>query len=287
MSIGILTNIPALQARRALLAHDAELSSALNRLSSGQRINRPSDDAAGLSIGHTLRTDSAIASVAIRNVNDGLSAISTADTALNEIGNILLRMAELAENAANGVLNNTTRAPLQKEFLALSSEITRISRTTKFNGIQLLSASSSMSFQVGYNSHSTSQITMQGISATLSALGLGNASEQLMYSLNATGAQESQQAAMTTLQAVKHAIEAVSSRRGSMGAIESRLGTAVQHLSAQREQFASAASRILDADFAVEAARAVQANIKRNVTASILAQANQQPRIALSLLENK
>jgi flagellin len=139
MAVTINTNIAALNAQRRLGSTTQQLTKTFERLSSGLRIVRASDDAAGLAIADSLRADQRIASVAIRNANDGVSLISIADGALSEIGNVLTRMAELAEQSANGTLSVTQRSALSSEFVALSSEIQRIAETTEFNGLALLS----------------------------------------------------------------------------------------------------------------------------------------------------
>jgi len=135
MAINIKTNLPSLVAQRNVDLSSERLKSSYARLASGLRINRASDDAAGLAIAESLKADSAIATVAIRNANDGISVVAIADQAIGQIGSILSRLAELAEQSANGVFDNTQRSALQNEFSALSSEIERIAVTTKFNGL--------------------------------------------------------------------------------------------------------------------------------------------------------
>ena len=139
MAISLGSNISSLQAQRRLSNSTDQLSSVFERLSSGQRINKASDDAAGLAIADSLRADQRIATVAIRNANDGISTIAIADSALGQIGNVLSRLAELAEQSANGVYSTSQRSALSNEFVALASEIERIATTTEFNGVTLLS----------------------------------------------------------------------------------------------------------------------------------------------------
>ena len=190
MALTINTNIASLNAQRRLGQSTAELRQSYERLSSGLRIVRSRDDAAGLAIADNLRADQRIASVAIRNANDGISLISIADGALNEIGNVLQRMGELAEQSGNGTLASTQRSALNNEFASLGSEITRIARTTTFNGLQLLSGGSTVQLQVGFDSSSNSQISFTGTSGTLESIGLGNGNEVLNFSLSAsTGGQ--------------------------------------------------------------------------------------------------
>jgi flagellin len=283
MALTINTNIASLNAQRRLGASTSELRGSFERLSSGLRIIRARDDASGLAIADTLRADQRIASVAIRNANDGVSLISIADGALGEIGNVLQRMGELAEQSANGTLSSTQRSALDQEFSALASEVTRISETTSFNGLQLLSGAQSVSLQVGFDSSTNSQITFTGTNGTLEALGLAQAgSKTLTFSLNA--AVGGQQAALSALDAVKLAIGSLTASRGTLGAAESRLGVAINNLQVARENFASAESQIRDVDVAEEAARLTRLNILQQAGAAVLAQANQQPALALALL---
>lgn len=286
MAITINTNVAALNAQRRLGQSTGELRTSFERLSSGLRIVRAKDDAAGLAIADSLRADGRIASVAIRNANDGVSLISIADGALSEIGNVLSRMAELSEQSANGVLASSQRSALDSEFSALGSEIQRIAVTTTFNGLNLLSGGATVQLQVGFNSSSNSQISFTGVQGTLTSLGLASGgSSQLIYSLNAAGtAANGQGAALSALDAVKLAIGSLTANRGTLGAAESRLGVAINSLQVARENFASAESQIRDVDVAEEAANLTRLNILQQAGAAVLAQANQQPALALSLL---
>jgi flagellin len=286
MAITINTNVAALNAQRRLSTSTSSLRGSFERLSSGLRIVRAKDDAAGLAIADSLRADGRIASVAIRNANDGISLISIADGALDQMSSVLTRMAELSEQSANGVLATTQRSALQQEFTALSSEIERIAVTTTFNGLTLLSGGASVSLQVGFNSGSNSQITFTGVDGTLAAIGLARqGTSSLIYSINAAGADTvGQAAARSALDAVKLAIGSLTTNRGTLGAAESRLGVAITNLSVARENFSSAESQIRDVDVAEEAANLTRLNILQQAGAAVLAQANQQPALALSLL---
>ena len=287
MAITINTNVAALNAQRRLGQSTGELRTSFEKLSSGLRIVRAKDDAAGLAIADSLRADGRIASVAIRNANDGVSLISIADGALSEVGNVLSRMAELSEQSANGVLATSQRSALDSEFSALGSEIQRIAVTTTFNGLNLLSGGATVQLQVGFNSSSNSQISFTGVQGTLAALGLASAANggTLIYSLNAAGtAAVGQSAALSALDAVKLAIGSLTANRGTLGAAESRLTVAVNSLQVARENFASAESQIRDVDVAEEAANLTRLNILQQAGAAVLAQANQQPALALSLL---
>ena len=284
MAITINTNVPSLNAQRNLGSTTEALSKSYQRLSSGLRITRASDDAAGLAIADTLAADQAIATVAVRNANDGISAISIADGALNEIGSVLERMAELAEQSANGVLNTSQRSAISNEFNALGSEIQRIADTAEFNGLKLLSGGSEISLQIGLNSQATSQVSFSGVQGTLNSLGLSGADNALMYSLNDTTTAGGQFAAKTALDAVKGAINSLTANRGALGAVESRLNAAVNNLEVARENYSSAESQIRDVDVASEAATLTQTSILQQAGSAVLAQANQQPQLALSLI---
>jgi flagellin len=285
MAITIGSNIASLQAQRRLGIASDKLSSTYEKLSSGQRINKASDDAAGLAIADSLRANQRVATVAIRNANDGISTIAIADSALGEIGNVLSRLAELAEQSANGVFSTVQRSALQNEFVALSSEIERIAVTTEFNGVKLLSGNSNLVLQVGFSSGSTSQISYTGVQGTLAALGLAQANASaLSFSINGINISEGQSASRLTLDAVNTAISSLASTRGVLGAAESRLRVAINNLSVARENFAAAESRIRDVDVASEAAELTRLGILQQAGAAILAQANQQPSLALSLL---
>ena len=285
MAITIGSNIASLQAQRRLGKATDQLGSVYDRLSSGQRINKAADDAAGLAIADSLRAQQRVASVAIRNANDGISTVAIADGALAEIGGVLSRLAELSEQSANGVFSTTQRSALQNEFTALGSEIERIAVTTKFNGVTLLSGTSGIQLQVGFDSASTSQISIANVQGTLTSLGLANAgSSALSFSINGTTISEGQSASRQALDAVNSAISSLASTRGNLGAAESRLRVSINNLSVSRENFASAESRIRDADVAADAAELTRLGILQQAGAAVLAQANQQPSIALSLL---
>ncbi len=285
MAITIGNNIASLQAQRRLADATGRLSETFERLSSGQRINKASDDAAGLAIADSLRADQRIASVAIRNANDGISVVAIADGALAQISGVLTRLAELAEQSANGVFSTQQRSALQNEFTALSSEVERIATTTTFNGVNLLSGGASITLQVGFNSGSTSRIQITNVQGTLQSLGLASSgSSALTYSISGASIEAGQSASRAALDAVNGAIGSLSQTRGNLGAAESRLRVAINNLSVARENFAAAESRIRDVDVASEAAELTRLSILQQAGAAVLAQANQQPALALSLL---
>lgn len=285
MTLNIRTNISSLAAQRNLYDSTDRLRTAYERLSSGLRINRAKDDAAGLAIAESLKADARIASVGIRNANDGISIVAITDGAINQITSVLSRLAELAQQSANGVYSNAQRSALQLEFTALMSEMERIAVTTEFNGLKLLSGGSQVSFQIGFDGTSVSQVTYSGVQATLAALGLAPAGTSIhTYSITGATDIESQSAARLAIDAIKTAITSITRQRGTLGAAESRLDTAIRNLQVARQNFANAESVIRDADVAFEAAELSRLNILQQAGTAILAQANQQPALALQLL---
>ncbi len=285
MALSLSTNVSAINAQNNLSKTTAALNTTFQRLSSGLRINSAKDDPAGLAMADSLQTDARLAAVAIRNANDGISLTSIADSAMSEIGNILNRMGELAQQSANGVYTNTQRSALSAEFTALGSEIERIAKTTTFNDRSLLSNSQSISLQVGIDSSADSQITIAAVNGTLAALGLAASGSTLSFSVIANSDQASQSAATAALTAVTGALSSLNSRRGTLGATESRLSFAIGNLAVVRENFIAAESRIRDADVAQEVAEMVRLQVLQQATTAVLAQANQQPQLVLQLLQ--
>lgn len=285
MPLNIRTNIASLNAQKSLGLTESRLNTSYERLSSGMRINRARDDAAGLAIAESLKADSRIASVGMRNANDGISIIAIADGAIAQITNVLSRLAELAEQSANGVFANSQRSALALEFNALVSEVERIAHTTEFNGLKLLSGGGGVTFQIGFDGSSLSQVSYNGVQATLASLGLAQSgSSAPIYSIIGSDLAASQSASRMALDAISTAITSVTRNRGTLGAAESRLETAIANLTTARENFMAAESRIRDADVAFEAAELTRLNILQQAGTAILAQANQQPQLALQLL---
>lgn len=285
MALSIASNSASISAQTKLNKTTNALSAVYERLSSGLRINKAADDPAGLAVAEILSSNARIASVAIRNANDGISLTSIADSALGQIGSILSRLGELASQSANGVYTSVQRSALSSEFVALGSEIQRIASTTTFNSINLLSNSSSLSLQVGIDSSSNSSISISSVLGTLSALGIGNSGGVLTYSINDISTLTAQTASTAALNAITSAIGTLALTRGLIGAAQSRLSFAVDNLTVQRENFLSAASRIRDADIAADAAELVRLQVLQQAGIAILAQANQQPARALELLK--
>ncbi len=286
MPVSFASNRDSLHAQTQLKRTSDALSKTFARLSSGLRINDASDDAAGLAMADGLRRDSLVASVAIRNTNDGISLLAIADAGLTEIGNMLQRMSELANQSANGVYSQTQRSALSSEFSALGSEVDRIARTTTFNDINLLSNSSAITLQVGLENSSSSQITISSVLGTLAAFGIGSAGNStLSYSIIGNSTAFSQSAALNAVSALNTAIDTLGVARGTVGAAQSRLQSAVNYLTVVRENFVAAESRIRDADIAQEVAEMTRLQVLQQAGTAVLAHANLQPEIALALLK--
>lgn len=285
MPININTNVASLRGQRFLNLTSESLSNTYSKLSSGKRINRASDDAAGLAIADSLKNGQRVAAVAIRNAQDGISTVSIADGALDQVSGFLQRLAELAQQAASGSYTNEQRQAMQGEFTALGSEIERIATTTAFNGVALLSGGNQIVLQVGFDSKSTSQLVINQPTATLAGLGLaGTGNSFFTYSLTGNTVEAGQSSARFAMDGINGALQSMNTLRGSLGSAESRLLSAVSNLQVARENLSAAESRIRDVDVATEAAELTRLNILQQTGAAVLAQANQQPQLALTLL---
>ncbi len=277
MSLVINTNVMSMDAQRHLTGSTNKLAKSVERLSSGLRINSAADDAAGLSISDKLTAHVRSIAVAVRNSQDGISLAQIAEGSLGKIGDILTRMRELAEEAANGTLGTSERSALNNEYSQLKAEIDRISQVTEFNGTKLLDGSQSangITLQVGFHNTTNDRITFfSGVGATnTSALGVSATNI-----LTASSAQ-------AALDSIDSAIGTVALRRGTLGAIENRLDMTITNLQITSENLSAANSRIRDADFAYETARFTQNQIIVQAGTAILAQANVLPQNALTLL---
>ncbi|MFW5451315.1 MAG: flagellin [Methylophagaceae bacterium] len=277
MALIINTNVSSLTAQRNLTNSQNDLSVALNRLSSGLRINSAKDDAAGLFVAGQLTRDIRGINQAIRNSADGISLGQTAEGALGEIANNLQRIREIAIQASNDTVGNADG--LQLEVDQLTQEISRIIQTTEFNGTALLSATIDLNFQVGPNGSATNQINLTTASAVTAISGYA-------ANLTATGTivVSSTGAASATLSGLSAAIDTVNGQRATFGAIQNRFEAVISNLQNYAENLTAARSRIEDADFAQETASLTRAQILQQAGVSILAQANVLPQAALSLL---
>jgi flagellin len=284
MPVRIFNNIASLNAQRNLSNNNDRLAKSVERIASGIRINRAADDAAGLAISEGLRSDIRGLRQAVRNANDGISLINVAEGALNEQSSILIRLRELASQAATGTVGSTERATIQLEFTALRNEIDRIANTTQFNGQGLVDGSlaSSVSstnqvfIQVGIDSGVNSQINLNTEinlqAVTSSRLGIDV--------LSVTAAD----AALTALDSINTAISQVTQSRGSVGAVQNRLTRSVANLSVSIENLQAAESAIRDADIAEEIATLTRNQILVQTSTAMVGQANLLPQSILQLL---
>ena len=283
MALTINTNIASLNAQRNLSTTQLALNQSMERLSSGLRINSAADDAAGLAISENMQAGIRSMNAATQNANDGISMTQTAEGALNETSNILLRMRELATQSANGTLSQSDRNNIQNEFGNLQDEITRIANVTNFNGTSLLDgklSAAGTSLQIGAGNTQYDKLTVKIGAADANSLGVGKGAA------TATTCQVSSQAdAQSALNNIDTAINSVSTMRGSLGAIQNRLQDTIDNLSVSVQNTTAANSRIVDVDVASETANMSRANILEQAGVSVLAQANQMPQLALKLLQ--
>ena len=281
MGLVINTNTAAINAQRNLTSTQSSLNTSLSRLSSGMRITSAKDDAAGLAISEKLKAQVRGLSQAERNANDGISLVQTAEGALNEVSSSLIRMRELAVQASTGTLGTEEREYLNDEFKALMTEIDRIANVTEFNGMYLLNGASSggVSFQVGLNDSTNDRITVSIAAINTASIG-GTGAGNMLVSQSISTATNAQDA----LDIIDEAIKDISGARGGLGAVQNRLQTTVNNLATQRENISSANSRIRDVDVADETVSMTRSQILMQAGVSVLAQANQLPSMALSLL---
>lgn len=276
MGLRINTNTAALNAQRTLGMNKYALDKSLERLSSGYRINRAGDDAAGLAISENLKAQIRGLKQAARNAQDGISLIQVAEGSLNEISSILIRLRELAVQAASDTIGPVERQFLNVEYDQLVSEVDRIADGTEFNGTQLLSGTGSiLDFQVGTrNDPNIDRISLDASKADANAAALG---------INLTSVAD-KASAQNSLTAIDSAIVAVSAMRADFGAVQNRLNSTYGNLQVSLENMAAANSRVRDADVAEETAELTKNNILLQAGTAVLAQANLSSQSALALL---
>ena len=274
MAISVLTNVTSMLAQTNLGKASGQMADSMARLSSGLRVRSAADDAAGLAISEDFKAKIRGLNQAKRNANDGVSLAQTADGALKEIGGMLNRMRELAVQSSTGTVNTTQRGYIQDEFVQLRSEIDRLATTTEYNGISLINGDSAggITFQVGSGNSTNDQLTLSLLSSSSTALSISGDSVS-------TSA-----AALSAISALDAAIGSISSRRGTIGAMQNRLSVTMSNLETYSTNLSSANSRIVDVDVASETAQLTKQQILVQAGASMLAQANQGPQIALALL---
>ncbi len=272
----INTNLLSINAQRNVAASAMSLSTSMQRLSSGLRVNSAKDDAAGLAIAERMNAQVRGMNVAIRNANDAISLAQTAEGAIGKIGDSLQRMRELAVQAANGTNNSGDRDNLQSEFAQLQGEITRIVSGTRFNDQTLLNgANATFAFQVGPSTNATDTITVN--SSDLSA------TDTAMAALNINGAAGAA-GASAAITAIDTAITTVTNARANYGGVQNRFDSVISSLQVGSENLTAARSRIMDADYAVETSNLSRAQILQQAGTAMVAQANQAPNGVLALL---
>ena len=276
MGLRIATNIASQNVQKNLKEVSSAGNSQLEKLSSGKRITKASDDAAGLAIATNLEAQTKGLRQASRNANDGVSLVQTAEGGLNETSNILIRLRELTIQSASDTVGDTERGFLNKEYQQLSKEIDRISESTVFNGTQLLNGKGkgSMDFQVGAFAGEQNRITFDSAESDASASSIG------IESTNITNKDD----ALTSISSIDKAIEKVSGQRANLGSIQSRLQSTIKNLEVQTINQDSARSVIQDVDVAEASAALASNQVVKNAAVSTLAQANQIPNSALRLI---
>jgi flagellin len=275
MAISVVTNVTSLRAQSNLNKTSNAMSSHIEKLSSGLRINRAGDDAAGSAISSQLTAYEQGLKQASRNSNDGISLIQTAEGAMNEMTGMVQRMRELAVQASNeGTMDTTERGYLDQEFQALEAELDRVVNVTEYNGQKLVDGdiSAGVSFQVGMRNTGNDRISLSISNSGSTSLGLND--ESLTSS---TGAQKA-------ITALDTALQTINTTRGTLGATQNRLEATMSNLSIMHENMASANSRIKDVDVAEESAAFTRSQILSQAGTSMLAQANSLPQSALSLI---
>lgn len=287
MAMVINTNMGAINANRTLERTAIEQQTAMERLTSGKRINGASDDAAGLAIATKMTTQTMGTDMAIRNANDGMAKVQTLDGASEEVTSMLQRMRELGVQSLNGTYSQANRTQMEEEFTQLKSEIERIAQTTKFNGVEMMNgaasdASNAALFHVGWETGANNKISMSVLNFSAGALsdGAGFVLSDATLTSTATGTT----AASATVVALDGMLSRINTQRASWGAIQNRLESTVSNLSSVNENIAAARSRIEDADFAKESADLARTQVLQQAGMSMLSQANQQSQNVLSLL---
>jgi flagellin len=276
MGLRINTNVTSLAAQRTLGANNAEQASTLGKLSSGTRIVKAADDAAGLAISEKLKAQIRGVNQAERNANDGISMIQTAEGGLSEASNILVRLRELAVQSSSDTVGESERKFTDLEYQNLKQELERISSVTEFNGKKLLNGQGDKyDFQIGINNDDFQdriKFDAQKMNAGLESLGIGELSVA------------SKEGSQDSLSKVDMAIQNVSGQRAELGAVQNRLTSTINNLQSSSENLSAANSRIRDTDFAAETAKNTKMNILTNAGTSVLSQANAQGQAALKLL---
>lgn len=284
------TNVNATIAQNALVRNERQMNTAMERLSTGQRINGAKDDAAGLAISSRMTSQIRGLEAGVRNANDAISMISTADGALIEVTNMLQRMRELALQASNGTTTSADRTYLSAEYTNLLTEIDRIADNTQWNGGNILNGqangtSSTVAFQVGANGGQTISVNFGDTRTTAGTSGVVSVVTSQAGDILATTTASAMTKGSSAVSAIDSAITAVNSQRATYGAAINQLTYAIDNLSSVKVNAEASRSRILDTDYAVETSELARTQIIQQAGTAMLAQANQLPQTVLSLLQ--
>jgi len=277
MGMTINTNVASLNAQRNAATNDSSLATSLQRLSSGLRVNSAKDDAAGLAIASRMDSQARGMNVAVRNANDGISLVQTAESGMAVIGDMFQRMRELAVQASNGTNTTNDLSALQNEYDALNTEVLRTMNAVQFNGTNLLTTTAAFTFQIGANTGQTASVGTADISITAGVSGISGTAASALDTTSAA-ANSAKIAALDT------AIQAINTSRSKVGAIQNRFSYTISYLQAASENQQAARGRIMDADFAVETANLSRAQILQQAGSAMVAQANKMPEGVMALL---
>ena len=280
MALSVRSNLAALGATSQLNRTQSLLTKSLERISSGLRINSAADDAAGLSVSSSMESDNRSIKQAMRNINDGISMIQTAEGGANEVYNILTRMRELAVQSSNQTYSSTDRNQMSIEFNALRKEIKRITTTANFNSVSVLNSTKTLTFQIGIHSNSDNRFSMVLASVNLSIGALAISSGTVSLG----GATSLVTAANSAITAIDTALVSVNNSRAHLGAFQNRLESTLNEASNYSENLAASASRIIDVDYAQESSNMTRFQIMQQAGVAALGQAKAIPQSVVSLL---
>ena len=280
MAMSVRSNMAAIRATNQLNRTQTSLTKSLERISSGLRINTAADDAAGLSVASSMEADNTSIKQAMRNTNDGISLIQTAEGGANEVYNILTRMRELAVQSSNQTYNSTDRKQMTIEFNELRKEIKRIATTANFNSISVLNSTKSLKFQIGLHNNTDNQFTIKMASVNLSigALAISTGDVSVGGSTTAIGF------ATNAINVIDTALVSVNDVRARLGAYQNRLESTLNEASNYSENLAASASRIIDVDYAQESSNMTRYQIMQQAGVAALGQAKAIPQSVISLL---
>jgi len=280
MALYVNTNTPSLFAQRQLGKSQDSTSRSLQRLSTGMRINSAADDAAGLSVATRMNSDNTSLKQAMRNTNDGISMVQTAEGGLSELHNILVRMRELSVQASNETYNATDRSMITTEMRQLTDEYTRITSTANFNRVDILKGSDTeFNIQVGIHDNDDNRININlaSLNSTVGAIGLATVVTSIASAGNLTQAQ-------ANISSIDAALSNIATRRARLGAVQNRLENALSEATNYSENLSSSQSQIMDVDYATESADMTRYQIQQQAGVAALAQAKAIPQSIISLL---